>query len=124
MRRLLHVAAWLLANPASAIPARQVPVPGINSKLIEQHTKLLRALLDTADPTLADATQALFAARYGLATPDRLLRLRASGALVGLPHLRDAEVSLPLFDDVARARDETQQLPATGPTSYVTAWRA
>lgn len=93
---LLAVTAWLLQHPYSGKPARQVPVAGIHTKLIEQNTKLLRTLLDTADPGLADPAAASFAGRYGLATPARMLRLRGTGPALGLPHLVAAEVYWPV----------------------------
>lgn len=93
---LLQVAEWVIEHPHSGVQPRQVPVPGMHTKIIEQHGQLLRLLIDTAAPQLADSSTTAFAARYGLAEPSRQIRLRANGALVGLPHLDDADVAWPV----------------------------
>ncbi len=78
--RLLDLIAWLEAHPRPGVYLRQVDVPGIHSKFVEQHRGVLSALLDQvlgADAVLASATGASqFAARYGLRDKPLRVRLR------------------------------------------------
>lgn len=94
---LLGVVNWLVAHPRSGVLARQIPVPGMHTKLVEQRRALLTRLLDAALPAEAvDRDASSWFARYGLAAPVRQVRLRAEGAIVGLPHLPDADVTWPI----------------------------
>jgi len=51
--RLLAVVTWLVEHPRPGIYLRQVDVPGVHSKFIEAHRRVLAELLDLALP--ADA---------------------------------------------------------------------
>jgi len=78
--RLLDIVTWLHAHPHPGIYLRQVDLPGIHSKFIEQHKGVLAELFDLAlpqeaiDPTISG--QAAFARRYGFRDKPGLIRLR------------------------------------------------
>ncbi len=92
---LLTVAAWLRANPRPGIAVRQVPIDGMHTKVIELRRKLLSRLLDATLPEVAIKPESLgFADRYGFRSPARRVRLRGSGATLGLHSLLVAEPRL------------------------------
>jgi hypothetical protein len=78
--RLLGVVEWVLAHPRPRVYLRQVDVPGVDTKFIERHSRVLSAMLDRALPSDVidhDARgAALFTRRYGFAEPPRLVRFR------------------------------------------------
>ena len=87
---LLDVVAWGAAHPRPGIHLRQVDLPGIHTKFIEEHRAVLSALLDLALP--ADAVDgrvtgaAQFAQRYGFRGKPIRVRFRildAGRALLG-----------------------------------------
>jgi hypothetical protein len=93
---LLAVADWVGANPRPGVHIRAVPVPGAHTKLVEENRSLLSALLASRLPEEAvDATAVTFEKRFGFATGERRVVLRAPGRIVGLRHLDVAEVSWP-----------------------------
>ncbi|HHH46502.1 MAG TPA: hypothetical protein ENK53_05760 [Thiotrichales bacterium] len=96
--RLVALLAWLETNPASNLLPRQLPVPGVHSKWLEGHRRILMRWLgairqcDTRGVTLEQLT--------GLRVPPERLRLRVldpvlRGKLAGL-----ADVEAPV-DDIA-----------------------
>jgi hypothetical protein len=78
--QLLDIVSWLHAHPRPGIYLRQVDLPGIHSKFIEQHKGVLAELFDLALPQEAiDHTisgQAAFERRYGFRDKPSLIRLR------------------------------------------------
>lgn len=85
---LLAVAAWLRAHPRPGVAVRQVPVAGMHTKVIETRRTLLSRLLDATLPAeMIKPDAAGFADRYGFRTPGRRVRLRGSGATLGLRSL-------------------------------------
>jgi hypothetical protein len=76
--RLLQVVAWLCEHPRPGIYLRQVDIPGIDSKFIEQHRSVLAQLLDLSLPPQAIELEATgvaqFCQRYGFR--DKPLRIR------------------------------------------------
>lgn len=92
---LLAVAAWLRAHPRPGVAVRQVPVDGMHTKVIETRRKLLSRLLDATLPQEAIKSDAPgFADRYGFRSPGRKVRLRGSGAALGLGSLLSANPGL------------------------------
>lgn len=84
--RLLAVAEWMATHPRPGLFPRQVPVPGVHTKLIESHRTILSRLLDAVLPRAAiDAEAPNFAARYGLAFEPRFIRLRGAAEVLGTP---------------------------------------
>jgi hypothetical protein len=79
--RLLGVVGWLRGHPRPGIYLRQVDLPGVDTKFIEQHRAVLAELLDLvlpAEAIAADATGlAGFARRYGFLEKPLRIRLRA-----------------------------------------------
>ncbi|MGQ0592804.1 MAG: Wadjet anti-phage system protein JetD domain-containing protein [Gammaproteobacteria bacterium] len=78
--RLLDVVQWLQAHPRPGIYLRQVDIPGIHSKFIEQHKGVLAELLDLALPADAIDRGASgtggFERRYGFRAKPMTIRLR------------------------------------------------
>lgn len=84
--RLLAVVAWVRANPRPRVHLRQVDAPGVDSKFIEAHRRVLTELLDAALPpdaldssapasAPASAT-AQFARRFGFLEKPVRIRFR------------------------------------------------
>jgi hypothetical protein len=78
--RILAVVEWLRAHPRPGLYARQIDVPGVHSKFIENRRRLLAELLDLALPEAAIDPHAIgapaFEQRYGLLTKPTLIRFR------------------------------------------------
>ena len=78
--RLLDVVGWLAHNQRPGIYLRQVDLPGVHTKFVEQHQRTLAALLDLALPAGAIDERfgrADFARRYGFRPRPRLVRFRS-----------------------------------------------
>ena len=83
---LLAVAEWVLAHPRPAVYPRQIPIPGVHTKLVETHRALLTRLLDAVLPEDAvDATTTSFPRRFGFAFEPRTIRLRGDNGALGIP---------------------------------------
>lgn len=78
--RILAVLDWFQRHPRPGLYLRQLEIPGVDSKFIEQRRGLLTELLDAVLPEAAVDQQAsgvrAFARRYGLRTDSRLIRFR------------------------------------------------
>lgn len=73
--QLMAVVRWTTAHPRSGVYLRQVDVPGVHSKFIEQHRGVLGELLEIALPSEAiDVSANRFAQRYGFL--DKPVRIR------------------------------------------------
>ena len=74
--KLLDVCNYFLKNPNPGLYMREIPLP-IHTKFIEQHTKILRILLDTLMPAVhINLEERHFARRFGLRYDEPLIRLR------------------------------------------------
>ncbi|MFI5429616.1 Wadjet anti-phage system protein JetD domain-containing protein [Aeromicrobium sp. UC242_57] len=95
---LVAFAQWLMENPRPGIYVRQVPLPGLHTKVVEQHRTLLTHILDAVLPTthriegpepLTDGPtrgfRADFAERFGFISEQRSVRVRGNRAMLGLP---------------------------------------
>jgi len=85
--RLLDVAAWVQGHPRPGVYLRQVDVPGVHTKLIEQHQRTLAAMLEIVLPAAAidhGFGQAHFVRRYGFRVRPRLIRFRSLDHRLGL----------------------------------------
>lgn len=98
--RILDVVEWMRANPRPAIYVRQVDLPGVDTKLIERHADVLRALLDIVLPIeTIDGSEPSFARRYGFLVASPTIRLRALDPAVELvPGSGDRPVTVTLTD--------------------------
>ena len=77
--RLLEIVVWLRQHPRPAIYLRQVDLPGVHSKFIEEHRGVLGELFDLVLPPEAiDLTvgASAFCRRYGFRDKPARLRLR------------------------------------------------
>jgi hypothetical protein len=77
--RLLEIVAWLRQHPRPAIYLRQVDLPGVHSKFIEEHRGVLGELFDLVLPPEAvdpSAGSNTFCRRYGFRDKPARLRLR------------------------------------------------
>lgn len=95
---LLSVLNWFQANPTSGLYRRQLCIPGVHSKFIEQRRGLLAALLDLVlDDAVADTSvrgTANFDRRYGLREKPPRIRLRLLDPALGSGLLTDLEAPL------------------------------
>ena len=79
-RRLLAIVAWCRRHPLPGVYVREVDIPAVHSKFIDQHRGVLTELLDLALPAEAvnasanGATQ--FARRYGFREKPQRIRFR------------------------------------------------
>jgi hypothetical protein len=75
--RLLDVVDWLGAHPNPQRYLRQVDLPGVHTKLIEEHARLVAVLCEAACPhTVVDPVAVAFERRFGFRTKPRLVRFR------------------------------------------------
>jgi hypothetical protein len=95
--KLLSVVTWFIAHPRPDIFIRQIDLPGIDSKFIEQHKTQLAVLLDVLLPTSSiDCDAKSFEQRYGLRFDQHLIRFRVLDSSFALAGLTD--LTLPLQD--------------------------
>lgn len=75
--RLLDVVDWLGEHPNPQCYLRQVDLPGVHTKLIEGHARLLAVLCEVACPhTVIDPDAFVFERRFGFRSKPRLVRFR------------------------------------------------
>ena len=95
--KLLSVVTWFIAHPRPDIFIRQIDLPGIDSKFIEQHKTQLTVLLDVLMPESAIVREEnSFELRYGLRFDQHLIRFRVLDTTLTLAGLTD--LTLPLQD--------------------------
>jgi hypothetical protein len=96
-QQLLKVTDWFIAHPNPDIYIRQIDLPNIDSKFIEQHMAQLTVLLDTRlPPSAIAACEKKFELRYGLRYDQHLIRFRLLDSALALSGLTD--LTLPLED--------------------------
>jgi hypothetical protein len=106
--QLVAVAQWLQAHPRPGIHLRQVDLPGVHTKVIEQHKRLIAALVGPGGPATGAGW---FERSYGFATKPALVRFRAlDPAAAPLPGVTDATVPLAEF---ARLRPAVRRVFVT-----------
>ncbi|OMH25195.1 hypothetical protein BKD30_06510 [Tersicoccus phoenicis] len=79
---LVRAARWFADHPAPGIYLRQLALPGIHTKLLEQHRRVLDELISTLDPARAAGG---FEARHGLLTQDPPVRFRLLDPALAFP---------------------------------------
>jgi hypothetical protein len=95
--KLLSVVTWFIAHPRPDIFIRQIDLPGIDSKFIEQHKIQLTVLLDVLLPPSSILREAKsFELRFGLRFDQHLIRFRVLDTTLSLAGLTD--LTLPLQD--------------------------
>ncbi len=107
--RLLSVLDWLTTHPRPGLYLRQLELPGVHTKFIEGHKKLLMTLLDTVlDPAAIDASArgaSSFEARYGFRARPVQVRFRLLDPALALHGLRDLQIPVEDFSRLALAVD-------------------
>ena len=76
---LVAVVRWVAEHPRPHVYIRQLDLPGVHTKLVEQHRKLITAMLNTVLPADAvdyTARPGDFARRFGFRSKPRLVRFR------------------------------------------------
>jgi len=100
--RLLDCVVWRKHHPHPDIYLRQVSLPGIDSKFIEQNRSVLAALLDLALPPeqiKAEATGVKqFECRFGFRSKPEKIRFRLLDTRLALLPGTDADISLTTND--------------------------
>lgn len=101
--RLLDVVAWLRAHPRPGCYLRQVDLPGVDTKFIEQHQGVLAELFDLALPPHAADVEtgrpAAFARRYGFRDKPERVRMRFLDPVSSpLPMAVDHDITLTAMD--------------------------
>jgi hypothetical protein len=100
-QNLLAAVGWFRAHPRSGSYARQIDAPGVHTKLIEAHRRLLAELLDLVLP--ADAINATavgapaFERRYGLRSKPAVIRFRVLDRALRLHGLDDVSTPAEQF---------------------------
>ena len=100
--RLLDFIGWRQLHPNPGIYLRQVSLSGIDSKFIEQHRRVLSALLDLALPTTQINPQFTgarqFAQRYGFNHKPETIRFRLLDPVLALLPGKDQDIRLSADD--------------------------
>jgi hypothetical protein len=99
--QLLTTVRWIADHDLSELDLRHLDAPGIDTKFVERHRKILRQLLDQVLPEdLIDPTSQTFAGRYGFRARPTYVRFRL---LAPVPQLPDVLTELELrVDELAR----------------------
>ena len=116
---LLAAHAWLVESAGQGRHLREVTAPGVDTKFIEGHTRVLGEWLDATvafDPRHSAARR--FARRYGFAEAPQLLRLRVDAGLGVLPP-GVSEVGLRVAEAGALAVAPSQVLIVENLTTYL-----
>lgn len=99
--KLLNVVAWMVDHPRPDIYLRQISLPGIDSKFIEQHKKLLGEWLDLLLPETAIDRRYSglggFELRYGFLARPPLIRFRILDSRLAIAGLTDLTVTAEEF---------------------------
>lgn len=100
---LLAVIGWFVRSPAPGIYLRQVDIPGVDTKFIERHQRLLCEVLDEVLPAPGDSSMraASFEERYGFVAKPVLIRFRILDSNLALAGLTDLTVPVRDFAKLA-----------------------
>jgi hypothetical protein len=97
--RLLAVVEWMRAHPRPQIYLRQVDIPGVDTKFIERHAKVLSSMIDAVLPdTVADAGATVFERRFGFRVVPQTVRMRALDTRLAPTGTEDRPVTLTVED--------------------------
>jgi hypothetical protein len=100
--QLLAVCAYFLRNPVPRRYLRELDIPGVDSKFIEQNRRVLRDLLDillpaeAVDRRVSTLAGSGFERRFGLRYDEPLVRLRLLDPALAVPFLGLSDLSIPL----------------------------
>lgn len=103
--RLLAVLSWLSEHPRPGVYIRQLELPGIDTKFIESHRKVLTELLDRIlDPAQIDYNSrgiSGFEQRYGFRAKPQQVRFRLLDPALYLQGLSDLQIPAEDFSRLA-----------------------
>lgn len=86
--RLLATVEWIAEHDASTSDLRHLDVPGVDTKFVERHRKVLGRLLEEVLPAgRVDPTASDFARRYGFRPRPRYVRFRLLAPVSTFPSL-------------------------------------
>lgn len=133
--RLLDAARWIAGNGGRGLYLRQIDAPGVDTKFVEEHRRVLTDLVDVLVPEAAsgDGPRTDLAGRYGYLPKPGYVRLRFGpdafpGALSGLSEatLRVDELARldPAADRVFVLENEITYLAFPVPAGSVVLWGA
>lgn len=110
---ILAAAQWIADHESPGIYVRQVDIPGVHSKVLERHRRLIAALVDQVRPVAQDAAGShWFERRYGFRTKPALIRFRQlDPGCAPLPGLTD--VTLPVADFAGLAVPQVERVFVT-----------
>ncbi|ALE93636.1 hypothetical protein AOC05_17100 [Arthrobacter alpinus] len=92
-----RVAVWLAANPAPGIYLRQLSLPGVHTKFVETHRRLIDGMLAVLVPDRPLAGKN-YARRHGfLAAPERVRIRYLDPSLSPVPGMADVEMTATAF---------------------------
>lgn len=74
--QLLRVVRWIGEHPRCGLYPRQLPIPGVDSKFIEQRHGILDSLLVAVNPESIMSEAPTFEGRHGLRSTEPLIRMR------------------------------------------------
>src|SRR5262252_1635341 len=94
--RMLDVLAWFRDHPRAGLYLRQLAIPGVDSKFVEDRVQLFFQLLDVVlephDGPLTGRMAQKFAQRCGLRTEPSLIRFRALDSRIAIAGLSDLTI--------------------------------
>jgi hypothetical protein len=134
--RLLDAAAWIASHGGHGLYLRQIDAPGVDTKFVEQHRKVLADLVDVLLPQGAVDTgpRTDLAVRYGYRSKPRYVRLRfgadafPDGTLSGLSEATLRADELARLEPAARRvfmlENEVTYLAFPVPEGSVVLWGA
>jgi hypothetical protein len=99
--RILATVAWFAAHPRSGVYLRQVDVPSVDTKFVEERRVIFASMLDHAlaadaiDPTMSPTRQ--FESRYGLRTKPAMVRFRVLDLRFAIRGLTDLAIPAEQF---------------------------
>jgi hypothetical protein len=120
--RLVEVVLWIDRHSTADRYLRQIDVPGVDTKFIEQHRTVLAQLLDRQlAPERLDPAQppARFAERYGFRTKPAYVRLRALGSPAPEVFGPFSEVTVRVDELAAVPLDVARVLVVENETTYL-----
>lgn len=109
--RALSTVRWIVDHDVSSLDIRHLDLPGVDTKFVEQHRKLLGRLLEHAlPPERVEPASIDFASRYGFRTRPRYVRFRLLAPVPMFP---------PEVTEVELRADELAQIPLPIRTAFV-----
>ncbi|RVU34336.1 hypothetical protein EOE67_15830 [Rheinheimera riviphila] len=102
--QLLAVCRYFLARPRPDLYLRQLDIPAVDTKFIEQHQSLIACLLDVClphdaiDDTVALRDERGFERRFGLRYPEPMIRFRLLDPMLSHDLAGLTDLALPLSD--------------------------